>query len=76
MVGPIEYKDVPYLVRHFWSLRDELTIEDGVLMKGNRVCIQPEVHDMTLYDLHDSHQGIEKMTHIARTNVHWPGHRC
>ena len=42
-------------------------------MKGNWVCIPPELHDMTLYDLHDSHQGIEKMTHTARANIYWPG---
>ena len=73
MVGPNRVQDVPCLVRHFWSLRDELPIEDGVLMKGNRVCIPPELHDRTLYDLHDSHQGIEKITYITRTNVYWPG---
>ena len=70
---PNRIQDVPHLARHFWSLRDELTIEDGVLMKGNCICIPPELHDRTLYDLHDSHQGIEKMTHIARSNVYWPG---
>ena len=70
---PNRIQDVPHLARHFWSLRDELMIEDGVLMKGNRICIPPELHDRTLYDLHDSHQGIEKMTHIARSNVYWPG---
>ena len=70
---PNRVQDVPHLSRHFWSLRDELTIEDDVLMKGNRVCIPPELHDRSLYDLHDSHQGIEKMTHITRANVYWPG---
>ena len=47
--------------------------EDGVLIKGNCICIPPELHDRTLYDLHVSHQCIEKMTHIARSNVYWPG---
>ena len=57
----------------FLSLRDELTIEEGVLLKGNRVSIPPELHDRTLYDLNNSHQGIEKMTHVATANVYWPG---
>ena len=70
---PNRVHDVPCLAHHFWSLRDELTIEDGVLLKSNRVHIPPELHDRTLYDLHDSHKGIEKMTHIARPNVYWPG---
>ena len=54
---PNRLQDVSCLAHHFWSLRDELTIEDGVLLKGNRVCIPPELYDRTLYDLHDSHQG-------------------
>ena len=70
---PNRVHDVPHLACHFWSLREELTIEDGVLSKGNRVCIPPELHGRTLYDLHDSHQGIEKMVHIARANMYWPG---
>ena len=69
---PNRVHDVPHLACHFWSLRDKLTIKDGVLLKGNRVCIPPELHDRTLYDLQDSHQPIEKMTHIARANVYWP----
>ena len=70
---PNRILDVPCLAHHFWSLRDELTIKDGVLLKGNRVCIPPELHDRTPYDLHDSHQGIEIMTNIARANVYCPG---
>ena len=70
---PNRIQDVPHQACHFWSLRDELTIKEGVLFKGNRVCTPPELHDRTLYDLHNRHQGIEKMTHIARANVYWPG---
>ena len=53
--------------------RDKLTIEEGFLLKGNRVCIPPELNYRTIYDLHDSHQGIEKMTHLARAHIYWPG---
>ena len=34
---PNRIQDVPYLAHHFWSLRDELTIGEGVLLKDNRV---------------------------------------
>ena len=64
-------QDVPCLACHFWGTRDELTVDEGVL-KGSRICIPPELHDRTLYELHDCHQGIEKMTHIARCNIYWP----
>ena len=45
---PNRVHDVPHLAHQLWSLRDELTIDDGVLLKGNHVCIPPELHDRTL----------------------------
>ena len=57
---PDKMGDVPCIAHHFWGTRDELIIEEGVLVKGNRVCILSEQHDRTLYDLHSSHQGVEK----------------
>ena len=65
-------RDVPHIGCHFWGTRNKLTIEEGVLLKGNRVCIPLELHMRTPYDLHDSHQGVEKMIHLARTHVYWP----
>ena len=69
---PDKMRAIPCIACHFWGTIDELTIEEGVLLKGIRVCIPPELHDKTLYDLHDSHQGVGKMTHLARTQVYWP----
>ena len=69
---PDRIRDIPCIAHHSLGTRDELTTEDGVLLKGNRVCISPELHDRTIYNLHDSHQGVEKVTHLARTHVYWP----
>ena len=30
---------VPHIACHFWGNQDKLTVEDGVLIKGNRICI-------------------------------------
>ena len=70
---PDKMQDVQHLACHLGGTRDELTVEDSVLLKGSRICIPPDLHDRTLYELHDCHQGIEKMTHIARANIYWPG---
>ena len=70
---PEKMRNVPHLACDLLGTRDELTIEDDVLLNGNRICIPPELHDRTLYGLHDSHQGIEKMMHLARSSIYWPG---
>ena len=49
-------QDVLHLAHHFRGIRDGLTVEEGVLLKGNRICKPPELHDSTLYELPDSHR--------------------
>ena len=43
------------------------------MLHGGRVCIPPELYQRTLHDLHEGHKGIEKMQHLAREKIYWPG---
>ena len=70
---PDRISKVPRIVRQFWGARDELSIEEGLLMKGNFICIPPELYDRSLHELHETHFGIEKMAHRARATLYWPG---
>ena len=70
---PDRISQVPRIARQFWEARDELSIEEGLLMKGNCICIPPELYDSSLHELHKMHLGIEKMQHRARATVYWPG---
>ena len=42
-------------------------------MKGNCICIPPELYDRSLHELHEMHLGIEKMQHRARATLYWSG---
>ena len=64
---------VSRIARQFWGARDELSTEEGLLMKGNHICIPSELYDRSLHELHKMHLGIEKMQHRARATVYWPG---
>ena len=70
---PENFRSVPHIACHFWSYHDQLTVENGVLIKSDRVCIPPELQDRTLYDLHNGDLGVEKMIHLARSSVYWQG---
>ena len=35
-------------------------MENGLLIKGDRICIPPELYERMLHDLHEGHKGIEK----------------
>ena len=45
---PNRIRDVLHTAHHFWSIRDELTIEEGVCLKGYQVCIPSELNDRTI----------------------------
>ena len=50
-------QDVPCIAWHLWGTRDELSIKSGLLLKGTRVCIPPELLDHILADLAWSSSG-------------------
>ena len=65
--------DLPKCVRNYWSVKDSITVEDGLLMKGVRVIIPKHLQRDILNRLHTSHLGIEKTRLRARTCVYWKG---
>ena len=66
-------KQVPRIAQHFWGTWDELSVEAGILLKGNCVYVPQELLNCTLPDLHRAHQGMEKMQAQATEAVYWPG---
>ena len=64
---------IPHIICHFWGIREVLTVENGILLKGNRICIPPELYDRTLSKLHRGHNDIEKMQHLTMDTFYWPG---
>ncbi len=70
---PDSIKKVPKELKPYWSIRDELTIEDNILFKSNRVIIPQAMRKYVLEKVHLSHQGIEKTTHLAKDVVYGPG---
>lgn len=56
-----------------FSKRDELIVEKGCILWGNRVLVPEKLRKEVLEELHVSHFGIVKMKMIARSYVWWPG---
>jgi hypothetical protein len=54
---PDEKKDVPFAVRQYWMFRDELTIHDNLIFRGERVMIPGEFQREMLSRIHEGHLG-------------------
>ena len=56
-------------LRLYWLRRNELTVEQDVLLWGMREIISLTLCDRVLQELHRSHQGIARMKSLARSHV-------
>ena len=57
----------------YFTYREELTIMDGLLVKGNRIVIPIDMRHNCLGALHAPHLGLQKALLRAHTSVFWPG---
>ena len=57
----------PYLER-----KDELSVEDGCLLWGNRVIIPSACRTEVLEELHQCHPGVTRIKALSRSYVWWP----
>ena len=59
--SPKDIKQCPAPIRSYWNFRDELSIIDGIVVKGNCIVIPLKFCPELLSLLHDdSHLGIDK----------------
>ena len=70
---PEDKSKVAPQVHPFFSIRDELTIQDGLIFRGQRVVVPQSLHPMIKTKLHSSHMGIDACLRRARESVFWPG---
>lgn len=70
---PSEKAKVPYLVRPYWHVCHELTVNEGLLIKQDCVIIPTSLRQNILYKLHAAHCGSEFTLRHARNCLFWPG---
>ena len=70
---PMSIKQVPPELQPFWTFREELTVEDGHILKGTRIVIPNKQCKAILKLLHEGHLGLNKCKLRAKEGVYWPG---
>ena len=68
--GEVEWKGS---VKPYYHVRTELTVAEGLLMRGSRMVIPTSMRVEILERIHSGHQGMTKCRQRARDSVWWPG---
>ena len=70
---PSTIKEISPALQLFWTFHEELTIEDGHILKGTRIVIPCKNREVILNQIHDSHLGLNKCKLQAKQSVYWLG---
>ena len=70
---PHQRRHIPHLARRYWDFRDELSTDDGMLLKGPRLIIPVELQEEYLSRLHEGHLSASKVQENAKQHMYWTG---
>ena len=70
---PAQKHALPDTVTPLFNYRDELTVYDGVVLRGDRIVIPKMMRKDMLTKLHAGHIDINSSLRRARDLVFWPG---
>ena len=70
---PDTKEEVPPEIRNYFHLNEELTMQDGILFKGNHVIVRAALRLYMLKKVHSSHIGVESCLQKAHDVLYWPG---
>ena len=70
---PERAKSIHPSLREYWNFRDEISMENGLVLKGERVVIPESLRQEFLAKIHEGHQGITRCQQRAKSTVFWPG---
>ena len=70
---PEDIKDIPKALCPYHNHHDVMTVEDGLILKGEALIIPPLEREKILHAIHEGHMGITKCQYHARQCVYWPG---
>ena len=70
---PNSSSDLPEHLQSYFTIRDNLSTVDGVILYNDRVLIPSSLTPNVLSTLHAAHQGTSTMLARAESSVFWPG---
>ena len=70
---PKYISDCDLELKQYWPMKNELSVQYGIIFRGNRVVIPSLLRHKFLLELHEGHLGQNKCKSKARELLYWPG---
>ena len=70
---PDAKEKLPKQLQPYWRVKNMLSIDDEIILMGDRVVIPDILKDRILNTLHSAHQGVTSMRLRAEQSLYWPG---
>ena len=70
---PNNKKHIADKIQPYNTYKDEITVREGLLWKGERIIIPRKLHRHMVNLVHETHLGITKSLQLARDFMFWPG---
>ena len=72
---PRTVQELPQELQAYWTFREDMIVEDGLILKATRIVIPSSMRESILQQLHDGHLGFTKCYNRAKQTVYWPNLR-
>ena len=69
---PEEKQELPAVLAPYFSFRDEMSVYEGLIFKGERLLILKQMQPKMKQRLHSSHIGVNGCLRRARECMYWP----
>ena len=70
---PEDNDRLPVKVRDYFPFREEMTLQNGLAFKGERLAVPESAREEMKAKIHASHIGIQGCLRRAREVLYWPG---
>ena len=60
-------------IQKYWTFHEELTIEDGLILKGMQIVIPEKMREDILKQICEGHLGFNKCQMRVKETIYWPG---
>ena len=71
---PPKRSNVPDNLKDYWNYRDELTVENGILLKSHKFIVPKNLQSVYINKIHAGHLGINKSLQKAQEYLFWKGY--